>query len=88
MPKLNDRELSERDLLIRFSTEFKSFKEYVEKEFKEVKDKINGLSNLESKVAVLETKVKENDKFRYWIYGAILTSLISVIGTFINYILK
>lgn len=80
--------LSERDLLIELRSDFKSFKEYVTAELKEIKESANGSTkryiDLSNRVTIVEQKEIENTRLRLWIYGAIVTAIGSSIFTVIN----
>lgn len=83
-----ENKLSERDLLITLTAEFKSFKEYVTQELKEIKESAGSVTQeyikLNTRVTVVEQKEKENTRFRLWVYGSIVTGIGSLIITVIN----
>lgn len=77
--QITPRELSERDLLIGLVSDLRSFKEYTAKRFEDLERKMTGFTDFRDRLVALEVKVSENTKLRNWIYGAIITGLISII---------
>lgn len=75
----NEQELSERDLLIRLQSQIEDFKSYTREKFEAIEKNLDGLSELKTKVAVLEEKIMENTKFRLWIYGSIAAGVSSIL---------
>lgn len=87
MTEMNERELSERDLLIRLEAQLRAFKEYTEKKFEDLEIKMIGISDIKTRVAVLESRAKSNDKFRNIVYGSIVASVLSIASSVIVYFL-
>lgn len=72
-------DLSQRDLLIKLSTQLEELKLYTKDKFDELDDRLSGLSQIKTDVARLDERVKENSGFRLWVYGALATSILSTI---------
>lgn len=70
---------TERDLLIELKTKVESLIKSVDSVIHKMDDRDLITDKLTERVGIIENKVEENSKFRYWIIGSIITSLISLV---------
>lgn len=75
---------TERDLLIELKTKVESLIKSVDSVIKKMDDRDIITDKLTERMGVVENKVDENSKFRYWIVGSIITSLASLVITLIG----
>jgi len=82
--EISSREISERDLLIELKTKVEALQE----DFKEFRRCIDNSTkkydDLSKDVINLKSQVEENTKLRNWVYGAIITGGLSLIGSIIR----
>lgn len=78
----------ERDILIEVRTKVSNLTERIESVATKFDNFGNSFMELSNKVAVHDTKIDENSGFRKWVYGAVATSVASVITSGIIAIFK
>lgn len=76
-----EENLTERDILIGLRSDFKSFKEYVTQELREIKNGADGANQkyeaINNRITVVEQREIENTRLRIWVYGTLVATLVS-----------
>lgn len=76
-----EENLTERDILIWLRSDFKSFKDYVTQELREIKAGADGANqkyeSLTNKITILEQREIENTRLRIWVYGGLVATVVS-----------
>lgn len=81
-----NKELSDRDLLIKLNTEVEFIKQMLDKLNERMSKREEIVSKLVVEVSALDERVEENTSWRKFVYGSIITSIASLIGTVIGFI--